>query len=119
MGTITNWEKTPEVETAREIDLASGSGLQAAIGLTLGLKKQACEFCRVSSRAVIVVPDIFAACERLALEGITPLSGPRAKSQTFDAPGNHDVAAVFEDPDGNRVELIEHIRLAHRAGIYL
>lgn len=55
----------------------------------------------------LAVQDINAVCNRLAAAGVKVVRKPGPMTFAVDETGHREVIAFIEDPDGNRIELIE------------
>lgn len=69
--------------------------------------------------AIITVPDIFAACERIVSSGGRVIEGPAPASLNLCPDNYHDVFAHIEYAEGKRAILIERIMSQNGAGLYL
>ncbi len=56
----------------------------------------------------LAVEDIYAASERLAKMGVNVTRAPGPMMVASDETGERETIAFIEDPDGYRIELIEH-----------
>ena len=80
----------------------------AVIELTYNWDTNAYEHGTGYGHVALEVADINAVCKRLAQTGVKVVRDPGPMSFAVDETGEREDIAFIEDPDGYRIELIEH-----------